>query len=268
MVFADVGDEVGLEFGDRSADSLGFSVEGSMAARVPVSPANLVVRARDALLAAIGDRPDFYLTLNKRLPAASGIGGGSSDAAATLRLLAHVFEAEPGVVEAIAPQLGADVAACVRGESLIAEGRGEQLSTAPALPPLHGVLVNPGVAVSTGAVFTSYDREPAAGSGLPDMPAGFEDVGALTTFLQACRNDLQAPARELEPVIGDVLAVLSAAPESLMARMSGSGATCFALCAGVDESNALAGRLFCDYPDWWVRPCRLGGPWPDSFTKA
>jgi 4-diphosphocytidyl-2-C-methyl-D-erythritol kinase len=267
MVFADVGDEVALSFDEPYITAAGFSVEGPMAAGVPVTSDNLVLRARDALLAVIGDRPDFQLALMKRLPAASGIGGGSSDAAATLRLLAYAFEIEAGVVDAIAPDLGADVAACLRGESLIAEGRGERLSAAPALPVLHAVLVNPGVGVSTGAVFKAYDQGQAGGAASPDMPAAFQDAGALVAFLQTCRNDLEAPARELEPVVSDVLAVLNAAPETLFARMSGSGATCFALCAGVAEANALAGQLFCDYPDWWVRPCRLGGPWPDGFTR-
>ncbi len=168
---------------------------------------------------------------------------------------------------AIAPTLGADVAACLRGESLIAEGRGERLSAAPLIPVLHAVLVNPRVAVPTGPVFKAYDQGPAGGAAAPVMPAGFDDAETLAAFLRTCRNDLEAPARELEPVIGDVLAVLDAAPEVLFARMSGSGATCFALCAGVAEANALAGQLFCDYPDWWVRPCRLGGPWPDDFTR-
>jgi 4-diphosphocytidyl-2-C-methyl-D-erythritol kinase len=267
MVFADVGDEVAMTFDEPYFTASGLSVEGPMAAGVPVTPDNLVLRARDAVLAVIGDRPDFQLALMKRLPAASGIGGGSSDAAATLRLLAHAFEIAPDVVANLAPALGADVAACVRGESLIAAGRGERLSAAPVLPVLHAVLVNPRVAVSTGPVFKAYDQGQAGGAGAPDMPAAFEDAETLVAFLRTCRNDLEAPARALEPAIGEVLAVLDDAPEALFARMSGSGATCFALCAGLNEANALAGRLFCDYPDWWVRPCRLGGPWPDDFTR-
>jgi 4-diphosphocytidyl-2-C-methyl-D-erythritol kinase len=267
MVFADVGDDVSLSFGDEPMMEMEFSVEGSMAAGVPLTADNLVLCARDALLAGIDAPADFHLTLTKRLPAASGIGGGSSDAAATLRLLAAAFEIENGVVEAAAPLLGADVPACLRGESLLAQARGDQLSAAPSIPVLHAVLVNPGVAVSTGQVFAAYDRGPAGGAAAPDMPAAFDDAASLVAFLKTCRNDLEEPACELEPIIGGVLQVLDAAPESLMARMSGSGATCFALCASQDDANALAGLLFCDYPDWWVRPCRLGGPWPDDFTR-
>ena len=267
MVFADVGDDVALSPSDPPSTAMGFSVEGPMAVGVPTTPDNLVLRARDALLAEIGDRPAFHLTLTKRLPAASGIGGGSSDAAAALRLLAGAFEIDAGVVDAIGPTLGADVAACLRGESLIAEGRGERLSAAPAIPELHGLLVNPRVAVSTGPVFRAYDQGQVGGADAPRMPAAFDDVETLAAFLRTTRNDLEAPALQLQPVIGDVLAVLDAAPEALFARMSGSGATCFTLCAGEAQANALAFRLSRDYPDWWVRPCRLGGPWPDDFTR-
>jgi 4-diphosphocytidyl-2-C-methyl-D-erythritol kinase len=267
MVFADVGDAVSLSFGDEPMMDMGFSVEGSMAAGVPATADNLVVRARDALLAGIDTPADFHLTLTKRLPTASGIGGGSSDAAATLRLLAAAFEIDATVIQAVAPGLGADVSACLRGESLLAQGRGEQLSPAPTIPVLHAVLVNPGVAVSKGQVFAAYDQGQAGGAALPDMPAALEDAQTVAVFLKSCRNDLQAAAEGLEPIIGGVLSVLDTAPETLIARMSGSGATCFALCAGADDANALAGRLFCDYPDWWVRPCQLGGPWPDDFTK-
>jgi 4-diphosphocytidyl-2-C-methyl-D-erythritol kinase len=266
MVFADVGDEIALSFGGNPLDDVAFEVTGPMAAGVPVTAENLVLKARDAVLPWMGETPDFRLTLNKILPAASGIGGGSSDAAATLRLLGDVFDVPHEKLAGLAPKLGADVAACLRGESLMATGRGEQLSAAPVLPPLDAVLVHPGVAVSTAAVFRLYDQGQAGGEDAPAWIDAFTDANALGLYLQTCRNDLEAAACALRPVIGEVLSALARAPETVFSRMSGSGATCFALTAHADDAQALAARMAREHPDWWVRACRLGGPWSDDFT--
>lgn len=266
MVFADVGDEVRLDFAAEGHD---FAVDGPMAAGVPLTADNLVLRARDAVLQLLpGILPPFNLSLTKRLPAASGIGGGSSDAAATLRLLGKGLTLSKDGQMWLAERLGSDVPACLRGDSLIAEGRGEVLSAAPASPELHAVLVNPGVGVSTGAVFRLYDQGPAGDAVRPALPAAFADAQSLTETLRGCRNDLEAPAKALQPVIGEVLAILDAAEECLFARMSGSGATCFALCADETSAKRLASKLFRSHPAWWVRACRLGGPWPDDFTNS
>ena len=268
MVFADVGDEITLAFGESLLADGALEVTGPMAAGVPVTADNLVLKARDEVLPWTGETPAFRMTLKKTLPAASGIGGGSSDAAATLRLLGKVFDVPHERLAVLAPNLGADVSACLVGESLIASGRGERLSAAPVIPTLHAVLINPGVGVSTAEVFRLYDRGKAGGHEPPQWPDALTDVRALGRFLQTCRNDLEAPACALQPVIGEVLRALADAPETVFSRMSGSGATCFALTEAAGDAHALAARMAVDYPDWWVRKCRLGGPWPDDFTTS
>jgi 4-diphosphocytidyl-2-C-methyl-D-erythritol kinase len=189
------------------------------------------------------------------------LGGGSADAGATLRLLAQALELplQDETLAAIAASLGSDGAACFHGASVIAQGRGERLTPAPPMPVLDAVLVNPGVEVSTAQVYRAFDAAGGAGGadrpGLPDGFEGAEDVAAL---LSLCRNDLEAPAIALQPAIGEALETLRDEPETLLARMSGSGATCFALCAGDIEAEGLAERLEAMRPDWWVRRCRLG----------
>ncbi len=206
--------------------------------------------------------PPFRLLLDKRLPIAAGLGGGSSDAGAALRLLRDALapNLSDAALEAMAASLGADGAACLWGRAVMAEGRGERLSPAPGLPVLHAVLVNPLVPSPTGAVYRAYDAAVAPeGEARPWMPEAFESAEEVAAWLSvATRNDLEAPAVALEPRIGEVLDVLRDEPESLMARMSGSGATCFALCAGDIEAEGLVERLETMRPDWWVRRCRLG----------
>jgi 4-diphosphocytidyl-2-C-methyl-D-erythritol kinase len=145
---------------------------------------------------------------------------------------------------------------------VIAEGLGERLSAAPILPVLDAVLVNPGVASPTGAVYRGYDAAGApGGADRPVLPHTFESVEELAAVMNGLRNDLEAPAIALNPAIGEALAALRGEPEALLARVSGSGATCFALCASDIEAEGLAERIERLRPDWWVRRCRLGGPW-------
>lgn len=254
MAFADYGDEVSI----GAADDFAFDVDGPFAGEIPHDPDNLVLRARDELLRiAKAEVPPFRLLLTKRLPVASGLGGGSSDAAATLRLLAEVFELD--IPPLLPLSLGSDVPACLAAESLIAEGRGEVLQPAPAAPSLHAVLVNPGVPSPTGAVYAAYDRAGAPGGAeCPDLPPVIGSAQEAAAILSICRNDLEAPAIALEPRIGEALDVLRDQPETLIGRMSGSGATCFALCQGATEAETLAGRVQAWRPDWWVQACRLG----------
>lgn len=249
MAFADIGDTVVLE----TATTPAFVVDGPFAAGVPTDGSNLVLKARDALLGALP--PSFGLRLEKRLPPASGIGGGSSDAAAVLRLLSAF--APDADLPALALGLGADVPACLHGRSILARGRGEVLSPAPEAPPLPAVLVNPGVAVSTGAIFGLYDKGAPAPLHTAGLGAAFATPGEVARALDQTRNDLQAPAIALEPVIGEVLDLLMARPETLLARMSGSGATCFALCPSHDAALALAAQVSRDRPRWWVTACNL-----------
>jgi 4-diphosphocytidyl-2-C-methyl-D-erythritol kinase len=200
--------------------------------------------------------------LDKRLPIAAGLGGGSSDAGAALRLLRDALElpVSDETLEAIAADLGADGVACLWARTVVAEGRGERLSHAPTMPPIDAVLVNPRAPSSTAAVYRTFDEAGATGSAdCPPLPDRFESAEDLAVFLSVCRNDLQAPAVAQNPVIGEVLDTLASEPEVLLARMSGSGATCFARCAGDIEAEGLAERLETMRPGWWVQRCRLGG---------
>lgn len=259
MVFADVGDILTLDPAPQPV----FETHGAFSAAAPMDSANLVVRAAQALIgSAVASTPGFRLHLEKRLPVAAGLGGGSSDAAAVLRLvnaiLPQPLEAE--ALQGLAATLGADVPACLAGIPVIARGRGEQLVAAPKLPILDAVLVNPGVASPTGPVFAAYDRHPPPSPPLgPHLPDGFETVADLADWLRSqTRNDLEAPSRALTPAAGEAVDLLATSPLALLSRMSGSGATAFALCAGAADAQALAAAVAAQRPGWWVRACRLG----------
>jgi 4-diphosphocytidyl-2-C-methyl-D-erythritol kinase len=163
-------------------------------------------------------------------------------------------------VDKIARQLGSDVPACLFGRPVIATGRGDDCGSPPAFPDLDAVLVNPLVGSPTGAVYRAYDDAGVPGSAeLPPWPDPMETPQALAEFLAATRNDLEPPAVSLAPAIGEVLAALKGRPETLFARMSGSGATCFAICAGPDDARDLALAIAGARRGWWVRACRLKG---------
>lgn len=261
MAFADVGDRLALHAGE----GLGLSIGGRFAAGLEAGEDNLVMRAARALIAASPEpAAPFRIALTKDLPLAAGLGGGSSDAGAALRLIREAFGlgVDDAGLEAIAGALGSDGPACLWARPVLAEGRGERLRPAPGLPTLDAVLVNPLVASPTGPVYRAYDAAGAPGAAdMPELPDAFESAEELAGFLALCRNDLEAPAAALAPAIGDVLETLRGEPETLLARVSGSGATCFALTAGDIEAESLAERLEQMRPDWWVRRCRLGGPW-------
>ncbi|MGZ6020146.1 MAG: 4-(cytidine 5'-diphospho)-2-C-methyl-D-erythritol kinase, partial [Phenylobacterium sp.] len=227
----------------------------------------LGLRAARALIAE-AKRPvaPIGLRLDKRLPVASGLGGGSSDAGAALRLMREALDLTISNerLEALAAGLGADGAACLWCAPAIAQGRGERLSAAPGLPVLDAVLVRPPVPVSTAAVYRAFDAAGRFGDVAPPAwPDAFEDAAELAGWLATQRNDLEAPAIAVAPEVGAVLETLADEPEALLARVSGSGGTCFALCAGDIEAEGLAERIEAMAPHWWVQRCRLGGPWPD-----
>ncbi len=257
MVFADVGDELRFE----SAEAVEFAVEGPFATLVPMDDTNLVVRAARSVWPAQerGEARGGRLTLDKRLPIAAGLGGGSADAGAALRLLREAFDLplDDAALEARASALGSDGAACLWARPVIAEGRGERLSPAPALPTLDCVLINPGAPSPTGAVYRAYDVAPRDAR-RPVTPETFATPAAVIEWLATTRNDLEAPAIALTPVIGETLAILAAEPAARFVRMSGSGATCFALCDDRAVAERLAARLAAAHPQWWVRPARLG----------
>lgn len=244
FVFVRDGDTVRLTPADRD----GFTIIGPFAGGLSGEDDNLVTRARDAFRATFGAGVPLSIVLDKHLPVASGIGGGSADAAATLRGMAKltgVSPADPALV-AIAARLGSDVPACLAGRTMIGRGRGEQL-TPIDLPPLPVLLVNPGVGVSTAAVFAAWDRIDRGA--LPD--------GDAIAIAMAGRNDLEPPARALAPAIDTVLAMLEQAHGVRLARMSGSGATCFALFDRAEDRAAAAATLRAARPEWWCLETEL-----------
>jgi 4-diphosphocytidyl-2-C-methyl-D-erythritol kinase len=262
MAFADVGDRVSLELGEGR-----LAVGGPYARQVGPEADNLVLKAVRAFVAELG-RPmaELAISLDKQLPVASGLGGGSSDAGATLRLIRNVFapQIDDARLEGVAARLGADGAACLWGRPVVAEGRGERLTPGPGLPVLPAVLVNPGVPVSTPAVYAAFDRAGRFGDVTPpDEPEAFESPQEVAAWLVRHRNDLEPAAIAVAPQVGTVLATLADEPETLLARVSGSGGTCFALCADDIAAEGLAERIEALAPHWWVKRCRLGGPWPD-----
>lgn len=263
MAFADIGDRLTI----GGADYPGFETDGPFA-RAIGDELNLVEQAWGALAAHVKTpMPPFRLILTKELPVAAGLGGGSSDAGAALRLIrdAARLPVDDRTLAMLAGTLGADGPACLLAEPVLAEGRGDTLSPAPDMPPVDVVLVNPAVPCPTGAVYRAFDQMGGRSEAdMPGLPSSFEDVSDMAAILSFCRNDLEPAAIGIAPEIGIVLDTLRSAPETLLARMSGSGATCFALCASDYDAEALAEQVSVMAPNWWVRRCRLGGPWPDA----
>ncbi|MFV0360286.1 4-(cytidine 5'-diphospho)-2-C-methyl-D-erythritol kinase [Tropicimonas sp.] len=244
VVFADVGDRLLA----RPAPSLSLSVDGPRAAGVPVDGGNLVLAA-----AQLMDGPGAALTLTKHLPAAAGIGGGSADAAAALRALSRLWNQPLPNPERIL-SLGADIPACLAGRALRMSGVGEALEPVAGLAPLPAVLANPGIAVSTPAVFAALASRHNAP--MQPLPAS-RDPDALIEWLKAQRNDLEQAAIAIAPPIAGLLAALRAQTGCRMARMSGSGATCFALFGDAGTAAAAAAGIARAQPGWWVVPSVL-----------
>lgn len=245
VAFADVGDVIEV----RAAPTLSLRVIGPQARDLPVGEDNLVLQAARAFAGTAG----AAITLTKNLPVASGIGGGSADAAATLRALARLWSVPLPDADRVL-QLGADVPACLAGRAQRMQGIGERLTGAPGLPEAYLVLVNPGVAVATPAVFKALPckNNPA----MPELPV-FAKAKALAQWLAAQRNDLEAPAMALAPAIGAVKQALAAAPGCLLARMSGSGATCFGLFADQAQAQSARAAIAAAQPGWWVASGRM-----------
>ncbi len=246
VVFASVGDWIEA----REAAVWSLDIVGAHAAGLGAGPDNLVSRAA-AALAARGDLGPFRLTLRKELPVASGLGGGSADAAATLRLLRRLGGLTSDISD-VAASLGADVPVCLAGRPARMSGIGETLASAPRLPRFGLVLVNPGVAVSTAAMFAARDATFSAPATLPEA---WDDAGAMAADLRRLQNDLEPPARTYAPPIGTVIEALASTPGCHLARMSGSGATCFGLFDDPDAAARAARAL--SRPGWW---CWGGAP--------
>jgi 4-diphosphocytidyl-2-C-methyl-D-erythritol kinase len=237
-VFPDVGDVVAA----GPAGTLTLAISGRFGAVLQGEADNLLLRAGRVLAQGRG----AALTLEKNLPVASGIGGGSADAAAALQVLSALWGVEGADLPALALGLGADVPVCLASRPARMQGIGEILAPAPKLPDFGMVLVNPGVAVPTPAVFRARQ---GGFSGAPVLPEVWADVDAMVADLRACTNDLQDAAIALAPVIGEVLRMLAALPGAKLARMSGSGATCFAIFANPAAAQAAAGQI--TQPSWW-----------------
>jgi 4-diphosphocytidyl-2-C-methyl-D-erythritol kinase len=220
-----------------------FEIEGPFAPVLSGEGDNLVTRAAQAFALAYAVPEQGGFILDKRLPVASGIGGGSADAAAALRALArqHGIPVQDPRLAACAESLGSDVPACLLGRTALGRGRGEQLQPLDGLSGVPVLLVNPGVAVSTAAVFRAWD-------GVDHGPIA--EGGTLDRAL-AGRNDLEAAARRIAPVIGDVLDLLAGTGNSSLVRMSGSGATCFALYGDAADRTKAAATIRGSRPGWW-----------------
>lgn len=246
VAFADVGDAIRVS----TADDLLLSIDGPFADSLAKDTDNLVLRAARMFLTDQGAR----ILLTKNLPVASGIGGGSSDAAATLRALSELWQLPmPSMQDAMA--LGADVPVCLAPGAQRLAGVGDRVAPVAALPPCQIVLVNPGVAVSTPSVFRSLHGR--ASTPMPAEIPSFEDASALATWLVTQRNDLTDPAISVAPVIAEVLSKLTQSG-SLFSAMSGSGATCFALFnEGDRRAQSFVHSITRQHPDWWVARGKL-----------
>lgn len=258
VVFADLGDELTAQ----RADSDSLAISGPFAAALGANSNNLVLRALTAFRARWPGRgpQGLAIHLTKNLPVAAGIGGGSADAAAALRLMAGLSP-EPvplGELADLAATLGADVPACLLSRPLVARGVGEILAPLAQFPEAHVVLVNPLVAVATADVFRrlrAHDNYP-----MPALPEPLTRPAQLGLWLAETRNDLQPPAVKIVPVIGDIIADLAEAQGCILARMSGSGATVFGLFGSAGQAHQAAQHMRERNPDHWVAAAPLIRP--------
>lgn len=250
VVFAGIADRLTAV----PAPDLSLEIDGPCAAGLSPGEDNLVCRAARGLAKEVGCAARAALRLTKNLPQAAGLGGGSADAAATLRLLGRLWGLDkPDALAALlAVTLGADVPVCVAGRPARMRGIGEILGPAPALPPFGLCLINPGTPVPTAPVFAAR-RGPFSPAAC--LPQGWADAASLAVDLGRLGNDLEAPAISLCPAIPPVLAALTGQPHCLLARVSGSGATCFGLFP--DPASAAEAASALTRPGWW---CWGGGP--------
>jgi 4-diphosphocytidyl-2-C-methyl-D-erythritol kinase len=260
VVFAKAGDTLTVE----PAEDLTFRVTGPNAAALADTPEadNLVLKAARLLDAArlsdTGRGRGARITLDKHLPVAAGIGGGSADCAAAMRALNSLWGLghNAATLGALGLELGADVPVCVQApRPCVMSGIGEKITRAPSMPDLWCVLVNPGVPVATGPVFKALNAQPTTAESDTFWPGGFSDARAAARFMMTCRNDLEPPARNLVSKVGETIRAIAATRDCLMARMSGSGATCFGLYA--DEEAATRAAAALRREGWWVEAAHI-----------
>lgn len=251
VVFTELGDRITVS----AAAEDSFFVDGPFSRDVPPDGGNLVLRARDALRSAFPLRVEqaVAISLEKNLPVASGIGGGSSDAAATLRALAKLWRipASEADLASLALPLGADLPMCLAARPLIARGIGEQLEAVDGLGVLHLVLVNPAIAISTPDVFRALACR--------ENPSMAPLSPALLGWLAKARNDLEGAATKIAPAIGETLVALRQAGAAF-ARMSGSGATCFGIFETEADAHHAADAISQTHPGWFVAATRTLEP--------
>jgi 4-diphosphocytidyl-2-C-methyl-D-erythritol kinase len=251
VAFADVGDRLTVE----PAERLSLAVTGPFAAALAEEGDNLVLRAVRALGTAAGiGEPGLDIRLDKQLPVAAGLGGGSSDAGAALKLARDALGLpfDDAALAAIAAHLGADGPMCLHARAAWAEGRGEVLTFEHGLPSLPALLVNPGVPSSTGAVYRAFDADAAGEADKPSPPSNWS-APSVIEWLAVQRNDLQVPAVALTPAIGEAMAATATLSGVRLTRMSGSGATVFALFDTIAAAEAAGRALAALHPDWWIR---------------
>lgn len=247
VAFARIADRLTFE----AAADWHLDIVGPLAAELHPACDNLVLKAARGFVQAFGEERRYRITLEKNLPVASGIGGGSADAAATLRALVTLSDRsiDPVKLSALAASLGADVPVCLVSRSCRMRGVGERIDILDTLAPMPAVLVNPRREVTTAQVFARLTLKPGE-----TAFAGLEE-GADPA---SCRNDLTAPALAIAPVIGAVIAALQGKAGLRFARMSGSGATCFGIFASPAAAEEAAREIAGAYPSWWVLPTMIG----------
>lgn len=255
VAFADLADTLTLQPGAAVA----LDISGPYAAASGKVADNLVLKAVAALRQRIDGLTAGHFLLDKNIPVAAGIGGGSADAAAALRLMASAngLTLDDARLAQAALDVGADVPVCLASRPCIMRGIGERLALPLDLPPLPAVLVNPGLHLATRDVFAKFDGAQAGNPPIGDVP---RDIEAMLVFLSRHENDLTAGAIACAPVIADVLASLRTLPGARLARMCGSGATCFALFATAGEAAAAAWMLQSRHADWWIIPAVFNHP--------
>jgi 4-diphosphocytidyl-2-C-methyl-D-erythritol kinase len=253
VLFADVGDELSL----APAEGWSFAVDGPFS--TAIEGGNLAERAARDFAEHFGIELRLACRLTKALPVAAGLGGGSSDAAAMLRLLQSHFGV-PGDVGALLPlatRLGADVPCCLLGRGALMTGIGERLTALPPAPPLPAILVNPMRPLATSDVFGALQAGPLDPAFESQVQPALPAPDALLAYACERSNDLEPPAIALMPAIGELLAALRDLPGARLARLSGSGPTCFALFGTSAEAKAAAQTMRRHHPEWWVRTVTL-----------
>jgi len=254
VVFADIADKLDLE-AEEGASSL--EISGPFAKECGPLADNLVLKSVAALRHRKGRLKAGRFLLEKNLPVAAGIGGGSADAAAALRLLARAngMSVDDPRITGSAIEVGADVLVCLGSKPCIMRGVGDLVSDPVMLAPLPALLVNPRVPLPTRDVFAKYAGTPSNKKYITNVPITFD---GLIGFLNENGNDLMQPAIACAPIISEVLIVLRTLPAVQHVRMSGSGPTCFAIFRTLGEAQACARRLAAEHKNWWVRPTVLG----------